>query len=201
MGSLKDVQANELAIAAGKAAIERAGIDPTIIDELTMGQVYPHGQGSLPARQVAMACGLRFDSTACNVNQNCASGMRALEIAVRKIQVGKNDVALVIGVESMTNAPYLALKARMGYRMNAGQLEDAMIYDGLFDRMVPGHMGITAENVAEKYGITREECDELALMSHQRATRAVKEGTFKREVIPFEIKSKRAANFMKLMST
>jgi acetyl-CoA C-acetyltransferase len=195
LGSLKDVQANELAIAAGKAAIERAGIDPTIIDELTMGQVYPHGQGSLPARQVAMACGLRFDSTACNVNQNCASGMRALEIAVRNIQVGKNDVALVIGVESMTNAPYLALKARMGYRMNAGQLEDAMIYDGLFDRMVPGHMGITAENVAEKYGITREECDELALMSHQRATRAVKEGTFKREVIPFEIKSKKGSKF------
>jgi acetyl-CoA C-acetyltransferase len=138
---------------------------------------------------------LRFDSTACNVNQNCASGMRALEIAVRNIQVGKNDVALVIGVESMTNAPYLALKARMGYRMNAGQLEDAMIYDGLFDRMVPGHMGITAENVAEKYGITREECDELALMSHQRATRAVKEGTFKREVIPFEIKSKKGSKF------
>ncbi len=195
MGSLKDVQANDLAITAGKAAIDRAGIDPAIIDELTMGQVFPHGQGSLPARQVAMACGMRYDSTACNVNQNCASGMRALEIAARNIQLGGNDTALIIGVESMTNAPYLLLKARMGYRMNAGKLEDSMIFDGLFDGMVPGHMGITAENVAEKYGITREECDELALMSHQRATRAVQDGTFKREVIPYEIKSKKGSKF------
>lgn len=195
LGSLKDVQAKDLAITAGKAAIERAGIDPAIIDELTLGQVFPHGQGSLPARQVALGCGMSYESTACNVNQNCASGMRALEIAARNIQVGANDTALIVGVESMTNAPYILLKARMGYRMNAGKMEDSMIFDGLFDGMVPGHMGITAENVAEMYGITREECDELALMSHQRATRAVQEGTFKREVIPYEIKSKKGSKF------
>lgn len=191
MGSLKDVQAKELAITAGKAAIERAGISPDIIDELVMGQVYPHMQGSLPSRQVAMALGLPVRSCAVNINQNCASGMRAMEIACNDIMLGKTDIALVIGVESMTNVPYMLPKARMGYRMNAGTIEDAMIHDGLFDGMVPGHMGITAENVAEKYGITREECDELALMSHQRATRAVKEGIFKDEIVPVELKTKK----------
>jgi acetyl-CoA C-acetyltransferase len=195
MGSLKDVQAKDLAITVGREAINRAGIDPAIIGELTLGMIYVHGQGSLVSRQIAMACGLPVSSTACNVNQNCASGMRALEVAARNIQVGNNDVALVIGAESMTNAPYLALKARMGYRMNAGSLEDSMIYDGLYDSMVPGHMGITAENVAQKYGITREECDQLALMSHQRATAAVQSGTFKDEIVAVELKSKKGSKF------
>jgi acetyl-CoA C-acetyltransferase len=188
---LKDVQAKELAITAGQAAIERAGIPTDIIDELVVGQVYPHMQGSLPSRQVAMALGLPVKSNACNVNQNCASGMRALEIASHNILLGNTEVALVIGVESMSNIPYMLAKARTGYRMGPGSIEDAMLRDGLVDDMVPGHMGITAENVAERYGITREECDQLALMSHQRATRAVREGFFKREVIPVEIKSKK----------
>jgi len=191
LGSLKDVQAKELAITAGQAAIERAGIPTDIIDELVMGQVYPHMQGSLPSRQVAMALGLPVKSNACNVNQNCASGMRALEIASHNILLGDTEVALVIGVESMSNIPYMLAKARTGYRMGPGSIEDAMLRDGLVDDMVPGHMGITAENVAERYGITREECDQLALMSHQRATRAVRAGFFKREVIPVEIKSKK----------
>lgn len=191
MGSLKDVQAKDLAITAGKAAISRAGITADIIDELVMGEVYPHMQGSLPSRQVAMALGLPVRSNACNVNQNCASGMRALEIACNNIMLGKTEIGLVIGTESMTNAPYMLPKARMGYRMGPGTIEDAMIHDGLFDSMVPGHMGITAENVAEKYGITREECDQLALLSHQRATRAVKEGIFKREIVPVELQSKK----------
>lgn len=191
LGSLKDVPAKDLAIAAGKAAIERAAIAPSIIDEITMGQVYPHMQGSLPARQVGLACGLPVKSGAVNVNQNCTSAMRALEIAIHNIQLGKTEAALVVGVESMTGTPYMIPKARMGYRMNAGTIEDVMIHDGLFDGLVPGHMGITAENIAEKYGITREECDELALMSHQRATRATQDGTFKEEIIPFEIKSKK----------
>lgn len=195
MGSLKDVQAKELAITVGRAAIERAGIKADMVDEITMGQVYPHMQGSLPSRQVAMALGLPVRSAAVNINQNCASGMRAMEIACNDILLGKTDIALVIGVESMTNVPYLLPKARMGYRMNQGTIEDAMIHDGLFDVMVPGHMGITAENVAEKYGITRRECDELALMSHQRATRAVREGFFKEEIVPVEIKTKKGITF------
>lgn len=195
MGSLKDVSAVELAITAGKGAIDRAGIPADIIDEIVMGEVFPHMQGSLPARQVGMALGLPVRSGACNVNQNCASGMRALEIACNNIMLEKTQIALVVGTESMTNAPYMLPKARMGYRMNQGTIEDAMIHDGLVDSLVPGHMGITAENVAEKYGITREECDELALMSHQRATRAVQDGTFRREIVPVEIKTKKGSTF------
>jgi acetyl-CoA C-acetyltransferase len=191
LGSLKDVSARDLAITAGKMAIERANIPSDIIDECCVGQVYPHMNGSLPARQVAMRIGLPPRSSAMNVNQNCASGMRALEIASHNIMLGKTDVALVIGVENMTNAPYMIPKGRTGYRMGPGKIEDAMLYDGLIDELVPGHMGITAENVAEKYGITRQECDELALISHQRATKAVRDGTFKREVVPVEIKSKK----------
>ncbi|HWP97158.1 MAG TPA: thiolase family protein [Syntrophomonadaceae bacterium] len=195
MGSLKDVPAKELAITVGKAAIERAGIPADIIDEICMGQVYPHMSGSLPARQVGMACGLPIRSAAVNVNQNCTSAMRALEIAAQNIMLGKTDIGLVIGVESMTNAPYMIPKARMGYRMGPGQIEDAMLFDGLVDQLVPGHMGLTAENCAELYGITREECDELALISHKRATAAVQDGTFKREIVPVELKSKKGSKF------
>ncbi len=195
MGSLKDVSAKQLAIAAGQAAIDRAGIPADIIDELTMGEVYPHMQGSLPSRQVAMALGLPVNSNACNVNQNCASGMRALDIAANHIMLGKTDIALVIGTENMTATPYMLPKARMGYRMNQGTIEDVMIHDGLFDQLVPGHMGITAENIAEMYRITRTECDELALMSHQRAVKAIEEGAFKREIIPVELRVKKGSTY------
>lgn len=195
LGSLKDLEALDLAVIVAKEAIQRAGIPSDLIDEIVMGEVYPHMQGSLPARQVAMKAGLPVRSNACNVNQNCASGMRALDIAVKNIQLGKTEIGLVIGVESMSNAPYMLPKARMGYRMGPGQIEDAMLHDGLVDRLVPGHMGLTAENVAEKYGITREECDQLALTSHQRATRANQDGTFEREIVSVELKSKKGSTF------
>jgi len=191
MGTLKDVSVKDLAVTAGKGAIERAGIPADSIDELVLGQIYPHFQGSLPSRQVAMALGLPIRSNACNVNQNCASGMRALEIICDKIALGKIDIGLVIGAESMTNAPFMLEKARMGYRMGQGKLEDAMLYDGLIDKLVPGHMGVTAENVAAIYGITREECDALALASHQNATKAMQNGLFKREIVPVELKTKK----------
>src|SRR5208337_936255 len=157
LGGLKDVPARELAITVGQAAIERAGIPSELIDEICMGQLYTAMQGSLPARQVGMRVGLPPRSGAVSVNQNCTSGMRALEIASHNIMLGKTEIALVVGVESMTNAPYLLPKARMGYRINAGVIEDHMIHDGLHDELVPGHMGMTAENVAEKYVITRTE--------------------------------------------
>ncbi len=191
LGSLKDVPARDLAITAGKAAVERAGIPADIIDEFCMGQVYPHMGGSLPARQVSMRIGLPDRSGAVSVNQNCTSAMRALEIAAHNIMLGKTDIGLVVGVESMSTVPYMIPKGRTGYRLGPGRLEDAMLCDGLIDELVPGHMGITAENVAEKYGITRQECDELAIISHTRATKAVQEGIFKREIVPVEIKSKK----------
>ena len=189
LGSLKDVTARDLAITAGKEAIRRACISCDIVDEICMGQVYGAMQGSLPARQVGVRIGLPYRSIASVVNQNCASGMRAIEIAAHNLMLGKTEIALVVGVESMSSTPYLLPKARTGYRMNAGTIEDHMIHDALFDELVPGHMGITAENIAEKYGITRKECDELALLSHQRARKAIKEGKFNEEIIQVEIRT------------
>ena len=191
MGGLKDIMARDLAITAGKGALARSGIPSEFIDEICMGQLYTAMQGSLPARQVGLRVGLPHRSGAVNVNQNCTSGMRALEIASHNIMLDKTDIALVVGVESMTNAPYLIPKARMGYRMGQGTIEDHMLHDGLFDELVPGHMGVTAENVAEKYGITRTECDEHALLSHTRAIQAIDEGRFTREIVPVEIKTKK----------
>ena len=191
MGGLTNVSARELAITVGKEAIARAEILPDIVDEIVMGQLYTGMQGSLPARQVSMRIGLPHRSSAVSVNQNCASGMRALEIACNNIMLGKTEIGLVIGVESMTNTPYLLPKGRMGYRMGPGTIEDSMLHDGLVDELVPGHMGLTAENVAEMYGITRQECDELAVISHNRAAHAIDEGRFKREIVPVEIKAKK----------
>lgn len=191
LGGLKDVSARDLAITAAKEAIGRSGISPEMIDEICMGQLYSAMQGSLAARQVGMRVGLPFRSSAVTVNQNCASAMRALEIAAHNIMLGKTEIALVVGVESMSNAPYLLPKARAGYRMGQGMIEDHMLHDGLIDELVPGHMGLTAENVAEKLNITREECDELALMSHQRAVKAIDDGAFKNEIVPVEIKTRK----------
>jgi acetyl-CoA C-acetyltransferase len=178
-------------VTAGQEAIKRAGISPDIIDEIAMAQCFPAMQGSLPARQVGMRIGLPHRSAAVSVNQNCASGMRAMEIASHNIMLGKTEIGLVVGAESMSGAPYLIPKGRGGYRMGPGTIEDHMLCDGLIDELVPGHMGITAENVAEWYGITRDECDQLALISHQRATKAVREGIFKREIVPVEVKTKK----------
>ena len=191
LGSLKDVPARDLAIAAGKVAIERAGISAEDIDEISMGQCLPAMQGSLPARQVSMRLGLPHRSAAVTVNQNCASGMRALEVACNNLMLGKTEIGLVIGVENMSGAPYLLPKGRQGHRMGPGTVEDHMLCDGLVDELVPGHMGVTAENIAERYGITREECDELALLSHTRASTAIEEGRFNREIVPVEIKGRK----------
>ena len=145
-----------------------------------------------------MRIGLPHRSSAVSVNQNCTSGMRALEIACHNIMLGQTDIGLAVGVESMTNAPYLLPKARMGYRMGQGNIEDSMIHDGLFDELVPGHMGMTAENVAAKYGITRQECDELAVISHNRAVASIEAGVFKREIVPVELKSKKGSTFFEV---
>ncbi len=196
LGSLMEVPARDLAMIAGKEAIQRAGIDPGIVDEVCMGEVYSAMQGSLPARQVGVRLGLPIRSSACVVNQNCASGMRALEIAGHNIMLGKTEIALVIGVESMSRAPYLLPKARSGYRMNAGTIEDHMIHDGLFDELVPGHMGVTAENIAERYAISRQDCDELALLSHRRAIAAIDAGRFAGEIVPVEIKTRKGVRIL-----
>ncbi len=195
LGSLKAVQARDLAITAGTEAIKRSGITADQIDEICMGQIFTALQGSLPARQVGIRLGLPYRSGAVSVNQNCASGMRALEIAAHNIILGKTEIALIVAVESMTNAPYILSQGRLGYKMGPGILEDHMYYDGLIDELVPGHVGITAEKLGLKYNITREECDALAVLSHSRAKTAIEEGRFKREIVPVEIKSKNGSIF------
>ena len=183
-GQFKDVPARELAITAGKEAIRRAGVDINTIDEIVMGECYTAMQGSLPARQVSMRIGLPIESSAVTVNQNCASGMRALEIACNNIQLGKTEIGLVVGVENMTQAPFLLPKARMGYRMGGipteggAELYDSLLHDALYDALVPGHMGVTADNVAKLCNVSREECDKLAVISHNRACAAIDAGKF-----------------------
>lgn len=197
MGQFKNVQARDLALTAGAEAIKRSGIPADKFDNMVMGECFLGMQGSLPARQVSMRLGLPVTSNACSVNQNCASGMRALDIACNNIMLGKSEIALVVGVESMTNAPYLMPKGRMGYGMGSipgggsAEIYDSMLHDGLYDELSTGHMGVTSENVAAKYGITRQECDELAVMSHQRACAAIDGGVFKDEIVPYVIKSRK----------
>lgn len=186
--SLQSVRANELTKIAGAEAILRAGIDAKQIDEIVLGMCLHHGNGSLPPRIVAMQIGMDAKSSASMVNQNCASGMRAMELAAMKLALGKTEIALVCGTESMSNVPYLSQNTRWGAKMGDVKLQDAMLADGLVCQLAGSHMGGTAENIAEKYGITREECDALAVLSHQRAARAVDEGRFKREIIPVLVK-------------
>jgi acetyl-CoA C-acetyltransferase len=185
------VQARELAIAAGEEAIKRAGVSTAVIDEICMGQILTALQGSLPARQVGMRLGLSARSSAVSINQNCASGMRALEIAAHNIMLNKTGVALVVAVESMTNAPYLMPKIKGKKEVDQDALQDHLFHDALIDELIPGHMGISAENLGVRYGITREECDRLALLSHERAAIAIDEGRFKREIVPLTLEGKK----------
>jgi acetyl-CoA C-acetyltransferase len=187
-GSLQPVPANEMTKIVATEAIKRAGIEPKQVDEIVGGMCLHHGNGSLPPRIVAMGIGMDPKSSASMVSQNCASGMRALEIAAMKLQLGKYDIALVTGTESMSNAPYISKNMRWGARMADVKMEDAMLADGLVCQLAGSHMGGTADNIAKLYGITREECDELALLSHQRAVRAIDEGRFEREIIPVPVK-------------
>ena len=191
LGSLKSVRANELSRITAAEAIKRAGIEPGMIDELVMGMCLQHGNGSLPPRQVAMAVGMDPRSGATMLSQNCASGMRAVEVAANSLALGKTEIALVVGTESMSNIPYILQDGRSGFRMGDSKAQDAMLSDGLICTLAGGHMGIPAENVAEKYGITRAECDELALLSHRRAVQAIAEGRFNREIVPVSIKTKK----------
>ncbi|MEN6350479.1 MAG: acetyl-CoA C-acyltransferase [Syntrophomonas sp.] len=191
-GTLQSIRANELSKLTIAEAIKRAGIEPSVVDDLVMGMCLHHGNGSCPARIVAIESGLPDRSNAVMVNQNCASAMRATEIACHNLMLGKTDIAVVVGTESMSNIPYVVQNARFGYRMGDGKLQDSMLADGLVCKLAGGiHMGGTAENIAERYGITREECDQIALISHTRAVAANDNGRFKREIVPVPVKLKK----------
>jgi len=160
------------------------------IDEVIMGNVLQGGQGQNTARQAAIYAGIPKEVPAFTVNKICASGMKSVALAAQSIQIGDADVIVAGGMENMSAVPYYVPKARWGARMFNAEMIDGMVYDGLWEIFYDCHMGITAENIAEKYGITRQEQDELALMSHQRALKAIKNGTFKQEIVPVEVRQK-----------
>lgn len=186
-GSLSKLSAVEIGAVAAKEAIKRAGIDPAIIDEAIIGNVISAGLGQNVGRQVAIKAGLREESTAVSINKVCGSGIKAVTLAAQAIKSGDADVILCGGTESMSSAPYVLPTSRWGQRMGDGTMVDTMIKDGLWDAFNDYHMGVTAENIAEKWGLTREMQDEFALNSQLKAEKAIKEGKFKDEIVPVEI--------------
>lgn len=189
--SLKDVPAVTLGVASAKAAIEQAGVDVAAIDETITGCVLQGGLGQNIGRQIMVGAGLPITTPAMTINKVCASSMRAMSLAAQIIKSGDDQCIMAGGVESMSGAPYYANKVRWGARMNDIQMVDMMVHDGVWDIFNGYHMGITAENVAEKYGITREMQDELACASQAKAVAAIKAGKFKDEIVPIEVKQKK----------
>ena len=189
--SLKDVPAVTLGVTAAKAAIEQAGVDVAAINETITGCVLQGGLGQNIGRQIMVGAGLPITTPAMTINKVCASSMRAMSLAAQIIKSGDDQCIMAGGAESMSNAPYYANKVRWGARMNDIQMVDLMVHDGVWDIFNGYHMGITAENVAEQYGITREMQDELALASQQKAAAAIKAGKFKDEIVPVEVKQKK----------
>ncbi len=186
-GSLAKVSAVDLGIIAAKEAIKRAGIQPEMIDEVILGNVLSAGLGQNVARQVALGAGVPETVPATTINKVCGSGLRSVSMAAQFIMLGDADVVLVGGTESMSNAPYLMPGARWGQRMGDGKIIDYMVHDGLWDIFNDYHMGITAENIAEQWELSREEQDQFALESQLRAEKAQKEGKFKEEIVPVEV--------------
>src|SRR5579859_3015550 len=190
-GSLSDFTAPQLGALAVREAVKRAGIDPTQVDECIMGNVVSAGLGQNPARQAAIFGGLSPATGAMTINKVCGSGLKSVALAAQAVQTGNSSIVVAGGMESMTNAPYLLPQARKGYRLGNAQIVDSMVHDGLWDIYNDYHMGITGENVAEKYGITREEQDEFAVNSHRKAVSAIKECRFKAQIVPVEIPAKK----------
>jgi acetyl-CoA C-acetyltransferase len=190
-GSLAGVSAVDLGVTAVKEAIKRAGITPEMVDDTIMGCILQAGLGQGVARQVAVKSGIPVEKPAYTINMICGSGLRAVQVAAQQIISGECDIVVAGGTENMSAAPYLLRNARTGYRMGHGEIIDSMIYDSLTDVFNNYHMGITAENLAEQYNITREEQDAFAASSQNKAEAAIKEGKFKDEIVPVVIPSKK----------
>lgn len=191
-GGLSALSAPEMGSIVVQEAVKRAGISKDIVDEVILGNVLQAGLGQNPARQAAVKAGLPVEVPSLTINKVCGSGLKAVAMAAQAIAAGDAEVVIAGGMESMTNAPYvLESKARWGLRMGNSKVVDVMIQDGLWCAFNDYHMGITAENVAAKYGITREQQDEAAAQSQAKAIAAVDSGAFKKEIVPVVIKGKK----------
>ncbi|EHG7614019.1 acetyl-CoA C-acetyltransferase [Citrobacter sedlakii] len=191
-GALATTSAIELGATVIKAALERAQLDPTRVDEVIMGNVLQAGLGQNPARQALLKAGLNETVCGFTVNKVCGSGLKSVALAAQAIQAGQAQAIIAGGMENMSQAPYLLdAKARWGYRLGDGQLSDVILRDGLLCATHGYHMGITAENVAREYGISREMQDELALLSQQKAVAAINAGAFEAEIVPVSVTSRK----------
>lgn len=191
-GALASLKGHELGALALKGTIEKFGIDPNQIEEVIGGQCNQYGSPGNSARWVTLKAGLPVETVSTTVHQQCPSSMRAADILAQEIMVGRIEAAAAVGYESMSNAPYLLFGARKGYRLNDGEVvQDSLMLGGLICAFEDYHMGVTAENIAELYNITREQQDEYALLSHQRACKAIADGLFTDEIIPVEIKTRK----------
>lgn len=190
-GSLAGVAAVDLGVSAAKEAVNRAGIRPEQIDEVIIGNVLSAGLGQNVARQIALKMGLPVTTPAFGMNMVCGSGLRAISLAAQVIKSGDADIILAGGVESMSNAPYLLSNHRFGKKMGEEKLVDSMINDGLWDAFNDYHMGNTAENIAERYQISRDEQDDFSASSQQKAEKAITEGRFSDEIVPIHIPARK----------
>jgi acetyl-CoA C-acetyltransferase len=193
LGSLKDLSATQLGALAVRAAVGRAGIDPSSVDECIIGNVLSAGLGQNPARQAALHGGLANEVAALTVNKVCGSGLKAVMLAAQGIATGDIDIAVAGGIESMSNAPYILPRVREGLRMGDSTVVDTMIRDGLWCAFEDWHMGMAAEHVADSYGVSREAQDEYAAASHQKAARAARDGRFSDEIVPVDIPQRKGS--------
>jgi acetyl-CoA C-acetyltransferase len=193
MGGLASIPATQLGATAIRAAIERSHVDASAIDEVIMGQVVQAGVGQAPARQASIGAGIPTSANATTLNKVCASGLEAINQAAHSIRAGDSTLVVAGGMESMSQGPHLLPKARFGYRMGPATVLDAVVTDGLWSPWNDQHMGMSAEAIAEKRGITRQEQDEYSLRSHQRALAAIHAGRFKAEIVPVAVPGRKGA--------
>jgi acetyl-CoA C-acetyltransferase len=190
-GALKDVSAPQLGAVVIKEALAKAGLAPDSVDEVIMGNVLQAGLGQNPARQAAIGAGLPNEVSSMTINKVCGSGLKAVHLAAQAIIAGDVDIVVAGGMENMSQAPYLLQGARDGYRMGDQKVTDSMVHDGLWCSFNDYHMGVTAENLCTKYDLTREEQDQFAASSQQKAVQAIEDGKFKDEIVPVEVKKKK----------
>ena len=190
-GSLKDIPAATLGAEVLKKSLEEINLSPTIVDEVIFGNVLGSGLGQNIARQIAIFAGIPQEKSAFVVNKVCGSGLKSVVLGAQSILLGDNDIVVCGGVENMSAAPYYTKDARFGAKLGNFELEDSIIHDGLTDAFENYHMGITAENIAEQFAISREQQDEFAVLSQQKASAAIEKGKFSDEIIPITIKTRK----------